>query len=119
MPKLVGWGCIVRKNVLDVCSVGWSDLKKLFDTFYVVPNCCRPPIPKFHILMLPFSLLQGIRKYCYPKNIRKHKKNFLKPATGGIALFDFFFKCPEQKTFSAFTAKICPACVLFKYRDKK
>ena len=30
--------------------------KKNF-SFFVVPNCCRTPIPKFHVLMLPLSLI--------------------------------------------------------------
>ena len=32
---------------------------------FIVPNCCRSPIPKFNVLMLPFHLSQGFRK-CWP-----------------------------------------------------
>ena len=31
-------------------------LKTILGTCHVVPNCCRTPIPKFHVFMLPLSL---------------------------------------------------------------
>ena len=45
------------------CPVGWSDLKKIKSyTFYVVLNCCRNSIPKFHVIMFYFHLSQGLKK---------------------------------------------------------
>ena len=44
-------------------KLGWSDFEKKYYTFYVVPNCCRAPLPKFHVLMLPFhALVAGPQK---------------------------------------------------------
>ena len=51
-------------KIKNVCVVGWSDLKKIKRyTFFVVQNCCRTPIPKFHVLKLHFHLSQGLRKW--------------------------------------------------------
>ena len=36
--------------------------QKNVDTFYVVPNCFRNPVLKFHILMLLFLLVAGHQK---------------------------------------------------------
>ena len=30
---------------------------------HVVSRCCRAPFPKFHVLMLPFHLSQGLRQF--------------------------------------------------------
>ena len=47
--------------IIDIlyCRLGWSDLKKICYTFYIVQNCCRTSIPKFHVFMLPLSLVAG------------------------------------------------------------
>ena len=67
------------------CTVGWRDIeKKIFDTFQVVPNCSRTPIPKFHTLMLLIHLTFDI-------------KAFLKPATGGDVFFDLFKSKRDEK----------------------
>ena len=48
-----------------VCTsiVGWSDFEKYATLFYTVPNCCRTPTPKFHVLMLPFHFVAGPQKF--------------------------------------------------------
>ena len=44
-------------------------LKTILATCHVVPNCCRTPIPKFHVFMLPLSLggrpqkIKGVNYY--------------------------------------------------------
>ena len=47
--------------------VEWFQNKRY--RFYVVPKCCRILFPKFHVLLLPFSLVAGPQKKidCYPK----------------------------------------------------
>ena len=58
------------KNYIYICqkivTIGWRDFEKYVKsyTFYVVPNCCRTPIPKFHVFMLPLSLVTGPQKIC-------------------------------------------------------
>ena len=43
-------------------TVGWSNLKrKTCYTFHVVPNCCKTPIPKFHVLSIHLS--QDLSKF--------------------------------------------------------
>ena len=49
---------------LWILYIGWSDFeeeKKCY-TFYVVPNCCWTPNPKFQVLMMPLSLVAGPQK---------------------------------------------------------
>ena len=49
------------------CTVGWSDFeeedKMVHFLLHVVSRCCRAPFPKFHVLMLPFHLSQGLRQF--------------------------------------------------------
>ena len=45
-------------------------------TFYVVPNCCRTPIPKCHVFMLPLSLVAGPLKIL-TVTLKCAKKQFL------------------------------------------
>ena len=59
------WGYYLKFSkslrCLRHCGIWWSDFeeKKCY-TLYGVPNCCWTPIPKFHALMLPLSVLQGL-----------------------------------------------------------
>ena len=54
--------CISLFN--EYSKIGWSDFeRKKSYTFYVVPNCCRTPIPKFHVIMLHFHLMQCLGKF--------------------------------------------------------
>ena len=47
----------------DHCSLGWSDFEKIKSyTFFIVPNCCRTPIPKFRLFMLLLILVAGPQK---------------------------------------------------------
>ena len=41
-------------------TIGLSEFEKKCHTFYVVPNSCRSPIPKFHASMLPLSVVAGL-----------------------------------------------------------
>ena len=59
--------------------VEWLWRQKCY-TFYVVPNCWRTPIPKVHVLMLPFHLSQGLRK-CWLKKKNQGPCDFLKLKT--------------------------------------
>ena len=56
--------------------VEWLWRQKCY-TFYVVPNCWRTPIPKVHVLMLPFHLSQGLRK-CWLKKKKLRSLWFFK-----------------------------------------
>ena len=45
-----------KKSIVHTqCKIRWSDFEKS-SIFYVVPNWCRSPIPKFHGLMLLINL---------------------------------------------------------------
>ena len=46
--------------------------KKKCCTLHVVPNCCRTPIQKFHVLMLPLSF-ENLD--CYHKISESPQKN--------------------------------------------
>ena len=55
-----------RKKIFCVYynPVRWSDFEKNATlSMYVVPHCCRTPIPKFHVLMLPLHLSQCLREF--------------------------------------------------------
>ena len=56
-------------------------------TSYVVPNCCRTPIPKFQVFMLPLSLVAGPSKI-WTVTLKWAKKYFL---------FNIFKVLPETK----------------------
>ena len=87
-------------------------LKKKCYIFYVVPNCCWTPNPKFHVLIFPFSLVAGPQKIW---TVTLNQPN--KHATGGNIFFDFLkakneeifqkififtLYCTDQKSFAHF-----------------
>ena len=66
----------VTKNLGCQGPIGWSDFeKKILRSLRL--NCCRTQIPNFHVLMLPFLLLQGLRKCSHFSRLpmRKLKRN--------------------------------------------
>ena len=77
----------------------WFWEKKMLHILqYVVPNCCRTPITKFHVFMLPLSLVAGPQQIwtaTLKSATTKLLKTFLKPATGGNVFFDL--KNEEKK----------------------
>ena len=81
-------------------TVGWSDLKKCY-TLCAVPNCCWSPIPKFHVFLMPLSLVAGPMKI-WAITLKSAHKNcfntFLKPTTGGNVFFDFL-KAKNEEIF--------------------
>ena len=85
---------------------------------YVVPNCCWTPIPKFHVLMLPLSLVARPLKI-WAVTLKWEEKNvfitFLKVAPATKYVFSclkakteekpakkIVFLCTDQKTFWPF-----------------
>ena len=58
-------------------TVGWSDLKKCY-TLCVVPNCCWSPIPKFHVFLMPLSLVARPLKN-WTVTLKSTPNFFLKP----------------------------------------
>ena len=50
---------ITGNRVIYCYTVGWSDFEGKNATYIlnVVPNCFWTPMPKFHVLMLPLSLV--------------------------------------------------------------
>ena len=95
------------------CTLGWSDFEKKCYTLYVVPNCCWTPIPKFHVLMLPISLVAKPLKIWTVTLKSTHKiffQTFLKPATKGKRILWFFLKAKNTVKWK----KIC----LTLYRSK-
>ena len=54
-PKVV---VLMGQSVQLYTRVQWF-LKTILATCHVVPNCCRTPIPKLHVFMLPLSLIAG------------------------------------------------------------
>ena len=83
MPRLLA--PFPGKSVI-YCTVGWRDIeKKIFDTFQVVPNCSRTPIPKFHTLMLLIHLTFD-NFACYPKKSKTKyfSKRFWSLRQGGM-----------------------------------
>ena len=95
---------------IQTCTLGWSDFeeKKCY-TLYVVPNCCWTPIPKFHVLMLPLSLVARPLKIL-AVTLKSTQIQFLKPATGGNVFFDFWKVKNEVKFKKKF--------ILTLYRSK-
>ena len=48
-------------SMLGCLLLGWSDFwRKKLDTFHVLPNCYRTPIPKFYFKVMLFGLAQGL-----------------------------------------------------------
>ena len=90
--------CDLKKIVSFIftyCILGWRDFGNFFYTLYVVPNCCWTPIPEFHVLMLPLSLVTRPLKI-WTLTLKWTKKNLFKPLwslqQGGNVFFDFFLK---------------------------
>ena len=57
------------ERIMHCCVLGWSDFseRKKLGTCHVGPNCWRTAIPKFHFIMLLFSLAwKGkLRRTCW------------------------------------------------------
>ena len=80
----------VATRIQYSCQVGWSDFENnFFFTFYVVPNCCRSPIQKSHILILLTCRRASENVDCYSKIRTFLFETLLKPATGASVFFDF------------------------------
>ena len=106
-----------------LCSSGEWFWKKFY-IFYAVPNCCRTPIPKYHVLILSLHLSQGLRKWCLvPSNeqnlYRYFVFNIFKGSTWNkicsLACFKakteeklynkLVFPCTDQKPFCPFLGR--------------
>ena len=86
--------CDLKKIVSFIftyCILGWRDFGNFFYTLYVVPNCCWTPIPEFHVLMLPLSLVtRPLKIWTLTLKWTTTKKTLWRLQQGGNVFFDFF-----------------------------
>ena len=54
--------CLLKLSSGLNSRMEWFLREKNCDTFYILPNSCRTPIPKLHVFLLPFHFVAGLQK---------------------------------------------------------